>query len=221
MAKERAADYLLSTADVLATTIEDGEVRCNIGDSVESIGLGAEVAPWGIDGFVARPNDPDEEGACQAVYWSDGQNKRIVARRDNRFVSFVGALEPGDRAIVSNSTARLFLKKERDALVLYTESQPDGNQAMLVDLDGSTGTVLLSCAGSWIKLSNDSIQLGAAGGKTIVTIDADGVQIDGASFVCATATGSLGVPLPTPPPAQAILYGAAPGAPSKSWTVAL
>jgi hypothetical protein len=210
-------------ADVLATSVEDGEVRANIGFSETGKGIGAgEPCWWGADGFVSRPNDPDDDGACMAWFLQDGNDKRILAYRDNRYSSKVGQLEPGDRGIVSRGEARFFLKAARDALVFYTVSQPD-DLSMLFDMSGQDGSTTISVGKCWIKITNESITLGAGAGKTTLTISEDGVQVDGASFVAATPSGQLGVvtPLTPLPPTQGVAYGIGPASVvSKSWTVA-
>ena len=216
-------DQSVDLADILQSTAEDGEVRCKLGDSVTSEGIAPDCVVWGTDGFVSRPNDPDENGAAQAFYINDGNELTILGTKDNRYADKVATLDPGDRAIVSNSAARFFLKKEKDGLVLYTESKPNGGEAMIFDMDGENGEIFLGCAGSWIKLSNDEIQIGAAGGAAIVTIDKNGVQINGSSFVCATASGTLGILGTIAPPVgtNSILYGptGVAGVPSSSWVV--
>lgn len=215
-----------NVADILATETADGEVRCNLGYSDSGKGIGAGEAMWfGSDGFVGRPNDPDEDGACMAWFFADGNDKRILAVRDNRWSDKVGELEPGDRAIISSGEARLLLKVGNDSITLYTESQPD-QQSMMVALSGEDGEITISCAGSWIKMSNDSIVMGVKGGKAMLTIDENGVQVDGNQFRCATLSGHLGVISPlVPPPVGLMSIVAGPigiiGVGSPKWTVSI
>lgn len=217
-------DIRFNVADILATEVINGEVRANIGYSDTGKGIGAgEGCWWGADGFISRPADPDDAGACMAWFFADGNDRRLLAYRDNRFSSRVGELEPGDKMIVSVGEARFMLKAGDDSISLYTESQPD-EQSMMVSLDGKNGKTTISCAGSWIEITNDGITMGVKGGKTMVTIDEDGLQIDGNSFRCATKSGHLGVLAPqVPPVAPALSIVVGPtgltGVGSTSWTV--
>lgn len=218
-------DVRFNVADILATETKGGEVRANIGFSESGKGIGAgEAMWWGTDGFVSRPNNPDDDGACMAWFFADGNDRRLLAYRDNRFADKVGELEPGDRAIISRGEARFFLKTGNDSVTLYTASQVDDGQSMMVSLDGQAGEITISCAGAFLKMSNGKVTIGVAGGKTIMTIDENGVQIDGNQFRCATKSGHLGILAPQVPPVpglNAILGGPSgmTGAPSSSWTV--
>lgn len=214
----------LDVADILATEITGGEVRANLGFSDTGKGIGASEPMWfGADGFISRPADPDDDGACMALYYAEGNDKRLISYRDNRFADKVGALEPGDRAIIGPSEARVFVKAADGSVSLYTASKPDGGQTMLVNLNAETGEVTISCAGSWIKMKNDSIVMGVAGGKAMLTLDEKGLQVDGDSFRCATKSGHLGVLGPQAPPLApiaSIIIGPSGilGVPSASWT---
>ena len=186
------ADHLTGGEDVLASEAEDGEIRCNLGDSVTGIGISAATTTWGVDGFISRPNDPNDDGAARAIYVQDGHQKRIIAMADRRYDEKVGSLEPGDRAIVSNSEARLFLKRLRDAITLYTANDTDSGSAMMVALDGKDGQMLLTVSGTFIKITKDEIVLGVNGGASI-TLSQNGVTITGQAFTCATSQGTLGM----------------------------
>ena len=216
-------------ADVLKSTAEDGEIRCTLGSSLTEFGLG-DAPVWGMDGFISRPNDPDADGACQAFYLADPE-KRILAFYDPRFSDAVGSLDPGDRAIVTDGAARIFLKKARDAVVLYTESQPD-DLSMMFDMSGEDGTLTIVIGNMYLKLGKDGdkkdvISLGINGGASL-TLYADGtVRIDGKSFQCNTPSGQLGYTgspdVILPIPLNSILAGATGVAakPSTGWTVSV
>src|SRR3990167_5975490 len=108
------ADHLTGVADILASTSDGGEVLVNLGDIRDNSGIAAEAPMWGVDGFVSRPNDPDEAGACEALYVVDGDEKRVLATRDMRFSEQVGTLQPGDRAIFTDGEPRLLVKKAKN-----------------------------------------------------------------------------------------------------------
>lgn len=211
------------TADILQTTSEDGEVRCNLGDSRDGTGFVNSAAVWGLDGFISRPNDPTADGAAQGLYVVDGNQVRVVASRDNRFAAQVGALQPGDRAIVTDGDARIFVKQEDNAVILYTVSaKKQGN--MMVRLGGSDGKLSLFCDSAWIEISDEEIVLSVAGSQ--LKLDKTGVQIIGPHFHCDTGgghLGTLGFGVAPPVGVRSILVGptALAGAPSAGWTVAL
>lgn len=212
------------TADILDSTAEDGEVRCSLGDYITDFGYSTDNPMWGPDGFIARPNDPTDDGACQAFYVQDANDRRIVATNDPRFTEQVGELEPGDRAIVTDGPPRVLVKQESQSVTLYTENMND--ETMMVSLDGLEGVISLLAGTSWIKMTAEKITLGVSGGGQVV-IDKSGVTVAGGQFVAATLGGCLGIigvpPTATVPmqPAQSILYGPVgpAGVPSLNWTV--
>lgn len=216
------ANHLTDIADVLLSTATDGEVRVNLGNLFDGAGLGAEVGVWGVDGFVSRPNDPDAAGACQAIYLVDGQDKRVIATRDNRWAAKVGTLQPGDRGIVTNSAARVLVKRAQDSVTLFTENATDDGSSMMVNLDGSTGKLLAAVGGAYLEMDKDAITLSAGG--SMLRIDAAGVFTFGPHTGLCTAGGNLGVVGKVPPPVGvgSILAGATGpiGVGSTKWTVA-
>jgi hypothetical protein len=210
-------------ADILATDSEGGQVVVNVGDKVDGTGVSSGIALWANgDGFISRPNDPDANGAAQALYMNEGPTVRVVASRDNRWIANVGGLQPGDRAIVSNCQARLFLKRENNGIAVYTTNDTDNGSAMMVDVNGKAGTLTLINGKALVSISTDKIVLSAGG--SAVTIDSNGIQMFGSHFGCNCATGNLGVVGSIPPPigVQSIVCGPQGqiGVGSMNWTCA-
>jgi len=200
------------TADILATEATDGEVRAQLGDAALGKGFVQEAAIYGVDGFVGRPNPPDDEGnAAQALYLQDGDDTQIIGTRDNRWADKVGTMEPGDRAIITDGEARVFVKQSRDAVVLYSVNQPE-DKSMLIDIGGLEGEIKIVNGGAFITMTNDSIVLAVNGGGSL-TIDADGVRAIGNSFQAVAPVvqlGDVGGGTPAPPtPANAVAVSAA------------
>lgn len=189
-------------------------MRVNLGDAGTNAGLYASAGWWGVDGFVSRPNDPSGGQACQAVFYQDGNERRVIASRDNRFANNVGALQPGDRAIVSDCDARFFLKKENNELTLYTVNEDDDDSSMIVDLNGKNGAITIVNSDCFINITKDEITLGVNGGGSLI-IDKEGVHIAGSKFVAGCASVALGLGAS---PATTALYGPAgvSGVPSPS-----
>lgn len=218
----------VGVADVLGTTADSGEVRCKLGYHFDETGIDNAAPAWGLDGFISRPSDPSSAGAAQAFFVQDANRRYVVSLRDNRFASKVGTLDPGDRAIVTDGEARVLLKQQRDAVVLYTENAP-ADKSMMVDLGGADGTIKITNGRCALTMFDDGvdayISLTVSGGATL-TMKSDGtVSLDGAYFNCATGGGRLGVlapQVPGPPaPAGSIVYGPTGMAAvaSTSWTV--
>ena len=200
------------TADILATEATDGEVRAQLGDATLGKGFVQEAAIYGVDGFVGRPNPPDVEGnAAQALYLQDGDDTQILGTRDNRWADKVGTMEPGDRAIITDGEARVFVKQSRDAVVLYSVNQPE-DKSMLLDIGGLEGEIKIVNGGAFITMTNDSIVLAVNGGGSL-TIDADGVRVIGNSFQAVAMSVQLGdVGGGTPAPQTGgVLWGPTPG----------
>lgn len=215
------------TADILQTTAEDGEVRCNLGDSRDGTGYVNSAAVWGLDGFFSRPNNPTADGAAQGLYVVDGNQVRVVASRDNRFAAQTGALQPGDRAIVTDGPARILLKQAKAVVNLYTENAKDNGSSMMVDVNGDLGSIKLVCGGSVFEITKDSITMMTSGQGFAITDK--GVSVWGKHFACNTGSGNFGLVVPTPPymapvaPAMSVLVGPTGlgAAPSTTWTMTI
>jgi len=188
----------ISIADIVRADVEGGIVRVTLGDSTDGSGIDREIAQWGLDGFISYPNDPDDEGAAQALFLAEGQEKRILGTRDYRLAEKTADLEAGDRAIVSACDARFHLKRAANAIVLHA---------------GDTT----------IEIKPGAIVLSVDGGASL-RIDKEGVHVYGDQFAANTTKGSLGLVGGLPPvaPANSVIYGPSgqTGAPSATWTIA-
>ena len=223
----RFAAALLDIADVILSTVTNGDVRVNIGDSTTNAGVDASVPVFGTDGFVSRPNDADADGAATAIYGFFGDQKIVIGSRDRRYASKVGNLLPGDRAIVSKGNARFLLKNARDAVTLYTEAQ-SGGTSMLVSIDGQAGKVTAAHGLNKVEIGEKTIELSINGGPAIIldgntnsiTIRANTVNIDGGFVTLGLLPGGV---RPTVLNVQSVLYGVAGqvGVPSQTVLVAI
>lgn len=221
-------DQRTGVADILQSTAEDGEIRCTLGYLYDGRGIGQAEPVWGVDGFVSRPNAQTADGAAMAFYLQGANHKYILATRDNRFADKVGTLDAGDRAIITDGEARVLVKKERDAVVLYTVNQKV-DQSMMVDMGGVDGATKIINGKCFFAMTDDginaSITLGISGGSSMTLFEDGTVSINGAFFNCATPGGRLGVLSMTTPgplaPLGSILMGPSgmTGLPSTSWTV--
>jgi hypothetical protein len=206
----RHADGLLDIADVVATEIRGGDVRMNIGDATTNAGVGASIPGFGVDGFIARPNDPDGDGAATVLYAQIGDQKVAIGTRDRRYADKVGELQSGDRAIVSKGSARFLLKNEKDRLVLYTETQSDGT-SMMISASGESEEITLTVGLTGIKISADRIELFINGGPSFVldkntgaAITAPSINLDGGFVTIGLLPGGV---RPVAPSVNSVLYG--------------
>jgi hypothetical protein len=219
------ADDLLAEADILTTDVANGEVRATLGDAASGEGFAGDVSVFGVDGFISRPNDSDSRGAVQAYYLTDGQQKIALGTRDNRFAAQVGALKPGDRAIVTDGPTRFLMKRETALVSLYTESQSaSSSKSMVLSLDGSQDTITLQNGDAFIIIERDKISLGVNGGASLTLTKQGAMQGYGTSCALAFGSGTLGI-IGTNPPVpglNSLLMGVSgiTGAPSANWTVA-
>jgi hypothetical protein len=210
-------------ADVTKSTREEEtkEVRVDVGEMFTGPGYAQAISQWGPDGYIARPNDPGkegpDEGACQAMYVQTGNTKRVIGYRDNRYTEYVVDLDEGDRAIVTNSHARIFVKKKRHAVTLFSQG-PTG-KTMMIDMCGADEVITHVCGETVISQGKDFIMLMVSGGGYL-RIDKDGVNMGGARGVLGFAAGSLGAGAVTPGPAGGIAIGVTPGTASATWNVA-
>lgn len=213
----------IGVEDIVQSTAEGGEIRVTLGDSRADLGIAPNTPIWGGGGFISRPADPGEEGAAQGLYINDGNKRRIIAWRDNRFATKAGSLEPGASAIVCDRDARVMVKSTNNLVTLYSVNSQDGDSSMMVSVDGSTGEITIACGASFITMTKTSIAL-VVGGKTSLLLDEFGAYISGAECCLSAARGSIGLmPGGAPaiiPPTNGIQYGPAIGIPSTSWVIA-
>lgn len=224
----RTTDQTFGTADVLKSTAENGEVRAGLGYlSQGGEGIDAGAVCLGPDGFISRPNEPDADKAALAFYLKDANRKYVLGIRDNRYADKVGSLDPGDRAIVTNGEARVMVKQVDDSVTLYTVNKKV-DSSMMVALDGSTGELNLLSGKANITVGEDEdgafIEL-KCGNASLALYEDGTIQINGATFTCATLKGSLGIISPQPPvlpvaPANGIAYALGGLTASANWSVA-
>lgn len=180
----RHPDHLIDYADVLLSTATSGEVRVNLGNSVTGEGYDNNASVWGPDGYLARPNDPSDDGAARALYFVDGNARKVFATCDNRFAAQAGALEPGDRMIVTDGAGRIFMKQATAHVGMYTEmpdEPPSGGKGMILSLNGAEGVITLRAGGAMIVLDGNAgtITLLASGpsGNTSITLDSSTISL--------------------------------------------
>jgi hypothetical protein len=219
MAVNDAFDIL----DITATSMDGGDVRVNLGDSITNEGAAAEEPWWTCaDGFISHPNHADADGACQAFFMRDGNQRIAIAARDGRYASKCGELLPGDRAIVSSCAARVLLKAADSACTIYSENQKDNNSSMLNSVDGKNGQILMANGGASIQMLKDKIVLSV--GASMIVLDQAGVHVYGGHFAANTKSGNFGVVGAIVPPTGVNSIVAGPsgmiGVPCPFWTIA-
>lgn len=204
---ERLTDIL----DVVTTTLVNGVVRANIGNAATNAGVASNVPLYGIDGFVSRPADADEDGAARVLYINDGNQKIGIASADRRYATKVGDLQPGDKAIVSPGEARMLLKDADDLIVLYSARQEDGT-SMMIAVNGKTGKITASVGLTKLEISMDEITLAINGGPSLklskllnnIALMAGALNLDGGDVTVGLMPGGI---RPSVTPAQSALYG--------------
>lgn len=182
----RWADALTDFADIVTSSVVDGDVRFNLGDATKGTGVDADSPFFGIDGVVSMPNDADGDGAADCFYFITGNQKVGLGTRDRRYLNKVGALKAGDRVIFSKGAARILLKNADDLVAIYTEAQSDGTSQIIAN-SGKEGKIFLSRGLDKVEMGDGRIELSINGGPGIVldkatnsiTIRANLINIDG------------------------------------------
>jgi hypothetical protein len=106
----RHTEGLFDFLDVTGSTLAaNGEIRVNLGDSTKGTGADRNVPLWGIDGFLSRPIDPDANGAAQAFFVCDGNQRYVIGTRDRRDIASAGTLDVGDRVMYTQSGVRILV----------------------------------------------------------------------------------------------------------------
>lgn len=184
------ADHVTDIADILTSTAEDGEIRVSLGDVRTGDGYDSNAAVWGPDGYLARPN-AQGDGATRALFIVDGNARRVIATTDRRFSAQAGTLEPGDRMLVTDAACRLYMKRARAQVGMYTEASdepPVGGKGMILDLDGEGSVIQLRFGGTMIVLDGKTVTIVAAGAassssitlsETAITLTAPTINVAG------------------------------------------
>lgn len=188
--------------DIAATERSDsGELRYKLAEN-DNTGVLSDATCWGIDGFYSRPSDPDERGACQALLAYEGNNRRVIATKDNRITGKYAELEPGDRAVVTDGNARFLLRKADDSLSWVTSE--DGGDTVLMQLTPTAWTLMMPGAiGAMIQMKHDRIVMSVNQGGSLI-IDKAGVHIGGPLTECNTGLVTLGMLAPSTPLVQGV-----------------
>lgn len=146
----RFADHTTDIGDILQSVVEDGEVRVSLGkyagQNETSLGVSSDAPVWQQTGFASRPADPDERGSAMAVYVLDGDQKRVVATRDNRNINLIAELLPGESIVFGQNGNFLRLHQDGRISMFTTEgNDPTGDgasvSATLDPEDGGSWTV--------------------------------------------------------------------------------
>lgn len=205
------SDSTVVKLDILSTELRSGEVRVSLGDAGLNEGMVGDASVWGIAGFYSIPNEPTSVGACMGLYVTEGNNRRVIATKDNRLNEKYGDAAPGDSGIVTSRDARLIVKNSNDSISILTKNHADNDELMVFQMNGDTGECTVMVGGadgtSMFKIKSGSIALVAGGASLMI---ADGaVTINGQRFNCNTGGGNLGTIGPVAPQqvANSLIYG--------------
>jgi hypothetical protein len=211
--------------DILSSELRSGEIRVSLGDKTLNQGAVGDATLWGTGGFISRPLDPDDRGACMGLFLFEGNNRRVFATKDNRINDKYGQLAPGDSAIVTDGDARLLVKRDGDSVSIITKNHAANDELMVLQVSGDNGEFVCMVGGNdgtaMLKIKSGTIAL-VAGGASLM-VDKDGVTINGSRFNCNTGGGNLGTIGPVAPMtvANSIIYGpmGQTGAAAPNWVV--
>jgi hypothetical protein len=94
------ADHTTFIADILSTSVVNGEIRAKLGywdgTTAESLGISQQSPVWSSFGFDSRAADPTLNGACMASCTPDGDEVRVHNTRDLRMSGKLPDLQPGE-----------------------------------------------------------------------------------------------------------------------------
>ncbi len=127
------ATHTTAVMDILGSDVYEGEIRVNIGDHADQDkGFGADAALWQHFGFASRPANADTDGACMALVAVEPNAKRVIATRDNRFVSRPAILKPGE-TMVYGAAGQFIRCHEDGSISLFTtdDGTADGRSIFL------------------------------------------------------------------------------------------
>jgi len=173
----------IDIADLTLTVTESGEIRVNVGDKATGKGFGAAVPLFGADGFVGAPNADDDAGCAQAIQLTQGNLRLAFAPRDNRYSDKAGALQPGDRAIVSDCDARLKLSQSGNSIALFSTN-------MGLALDGAGGNINLSNGPTAVTVGSTGFTISWSGSGVSLAVNITGLGI-ALSYTVGPVTSSI------------------------------
>lgn len=185
---------------LLSTCSEAGEIRMNVGEFVDGVGVGSDLGAW-QGYFITMPDVPDETGADQALCLVDGHTKRIIGTRCNRAVAKVGSMKPGDSAQLSGGPGRVLIKKEGGVVSLYSELE-DGTSAV-ISLDPPNGQIFLGIGKAYIEMKAAG-EINISVGAHMISLTEDMIVAFGKTFQTATSATCLGFTPTSPPPVPSV-----------------
>lgn len=216
----------IDVGTVTLTTNEAGFIGYQIdqyGDE-QGVEAGTVVQPFG---FLSRPLDPSDEGACEALYFYRGNELFVLPGQDARSIALVPVLKKG--ASVQHNALGGFAHFENDGTnstwTCYVPTAYSGTAATRahvvtvgVDGNGKETLNLVHASGMSIVMlkdgANESLTLANSSGTCSIILKGTGeIVINGTKITIygPTQVGGLGG-LP-------VLVGAPPGIPSTSFAV--
>jgi hypothetical protein len=186
-------------ATLVTASLRDGD------DEDGQVGHEAEV--WGVAPVVYLPDDPDADGACQALTTLIGGTPVCLGTRDLRAVKAIPGLGKGDAAFVCPTGRGGFLSKKDGTMGLMQRGADGGSDSLLLlEPDGAFnlttphGQIVLDAEGFRIILANG--QAFNLGGENF-TVTGIGANIETATVALgmgaavplqAASAGALAVP---------------------------
>jgi hypothetical protein len=125
----RKADDVLFPADIIGTSVVNGEIRAKLGywdgTTAESLGISQQSPVWSSFGFDSRAADPDINGACMASCTTDGDEVRVSGSRDLRMSGKLPDLKPGESRMYGY--AGQWQRMHQDGRITWMTTDQDGN----------------------------------------------------------------------------------------------
>lgn len=150
----RYADHTTAIADILGTTVVEGEVRADLGywggQSEDSPGIAKDAPVWTQFGFVSRPADPDEDGAAMAVYEPSGDQTRVRGTRDLRMAPKLPDLRPGEAMAFGFSGNFTRYHQDGRVTTMTTDDTTPEGRAIFHQISPSDGLIFES---PWARIT--------------------------------------------------------------------
>ena len=169
--------YSVFSSD-FSTEATDGTIElvtCQLRDVGEEEGSDAEdVEIWSHGPIVYRPDDPSDDGECQALVMDEAGKKLILATRDTRIAALAGAFNAGDAAFCgAGPKCPRLLTKKSGAVTLYQTGDTVDSYCGIDD----DGSIVMGNQWGALSIGPDGITL--QWGSLGICLNATGVTITG------------------------------------------
>lgn len=176
----------------------------------------AVQAPYG---FLSRPLDPDDEGACQVLYAWEGSEGHVLLGADARVLGKLPTLKKGGSIQYGATGTFSLIDGENGSKLIYVPYDFNGagvaQKAFAINVDVDNQALhIVHGDGMSVVMADGRLTLRSNNGQASITLDGRKVTISGDLYVVGSVLLGIDPALPLPPIPRpvACMVGGAPAA---------